>query len=109
KGSSGGTKTRGGKVLVVAEVALSVTMLIGAGLLLESLYRLRHQDMGFDPENGITMTTPFKAAKNEPGEQIWNSQQQILSRIQAVPGVVSAAVTSVPPLMGGSNMPTERE
>jgi predicted permease len=109
KGSFGGAKTRGGKVLVVAEVALSVTMLIGAGLLIESLYRLRHQDMGFDPENVITMTTPFKAAKNAPREQIWNSQQQILSRIQGLPGVVSAAVTSVPPLMGGGNMPAERE
>ena len=109
KGSSGGTKTRGGKVLVVAEVALSVTMLIGAGLLIESLYRLHHQDMGFNPENVITMTTPFKATRNAPREQIWNSQQQILSRIQALPGVVSAAVVNVPPLMGGGNMPAERE
>jgi putative ABC transport system permease protein len=109
RGSSGGTQNRGGKVLVVAEVALSVTMLIGAGLLIESLYRLRHQNMGFDPENVITMTTPFKVPKNTPREQTWNSQKEILSRIQALPGVVSAAVVSVPPLMGGGNMPTQRE
>jgi putative ABC transport system permease protein len=109
KGSSGGPQSHGGKVLVVAEVALSVTMLIGAGLLLESLYRLRHQNIGFDPENVITMTTPFKPAKNAPREQTWNSQKEILSRIQALPGVVSAAVVSVPPLMGGGNMPTQRE
>ena len=109
KGSSGGAQSRGGKVLVVAEVALSVTMLIGAGLLIESLYHLRHQNIGFDPENVITMATPFTPAKNTPREQSWNSQKEILSRIQALPGVVSAAVVSVPPLMGGGNMPTQRE
>jgi predicted permease len=109
KGSSGAAQSRVGKVLVIAEVALSVTMLIGAGLLLQSLYRLRHQNIGFDPENVITMTTPFTPAKDAPRAQVWNSQQEILGRIQALPGVVSAAVVSVPPLIGGGNMPTQRE
>lgn len=109
KGSFGAAQSRGGKVLVIAEVALSVTMLIGAGLLIESLYHLRRQNLGFDPENVITMTTPFTPAKDAPPAAVWNSQQQILSRIQALPGVVSAAVVSVPPLMGGGNMPTQRE
>ncbi|HEY4837980.1 MAG TPA: FtsX-like permease family protein, partial [Candidatus Acidoferrales bacterium] len=109
KGSSGIAQNRGGKALVVTEVALSVAMLIGAGLLIESLYYLRRQNLGFDPENVITMTTPFTPAKNAPPAQVWNSQQEILSRIQALPGVVSAAVVSVPPLMGGGNMPTQRE
>ena len=109
KGSAGASQSRGGKALVVAEVALSVTMLVGAGLLIESLYRLRQQDMGFDPNNLYTMTTPFTPAKNAPRAAVWNSQQEILSRIQALPGVVSAAVISVPPLMGGGNIPAQRE
>jgi putative ABC transport system permease protein len=109
KGSSGAAQSRGGKVLVVAEVALSVTMLIGAGLLIESLYRLRQQDMGFDPRNVYTMTTPYTPAKDAPRAAVWNSQQQILTRIQSLPGVVSAAVINVPPLMGGGNIPAQRE
>jgi predicted permease len=109
KGFSGTAHNRGGKVLVVAEVALSVAMLIGAGLLIESLYRLRHQDIGFDPANVYTMTTPYTLAKNAPRAAAWNSQQQILTRIEAMPGVVSAAVINVPPLMGGGNIPAQRE
>jgi putative ABC transport system permease protein len=109
KGSAGVTRSRGGKALVVGEVALSVMLLIGAGLLLNSLYHLRRQNLGFDPQNVITMTTPYAPAKNSPRDSGWNTQQQILSSIQALPGVVSAAVTSVPPLMGGGNMPVEQE
>jgi predicted permease len=109
KGSTGATRSRGGNVLVVAEVALSVTMLIGAGLLVESLYRLRHQDIGFDPQDVYTMTTPYIPAKNAPRGAAWSSQQEILTRIQALPGVVSAAVINVPPLMGGGNLPAQRE
>jgi len=109
KGSAGAVRSSGGKVLVVAEVALSVTMLIGAGLLIESLYRLRQQNMGFDPANVYTMSTPYTPPKNSPHEMAWNSQKQILSRIQALPGVVSAAVINVPPLMGGGNLPTQHQ
>jgi putative ABC transport system permease protein len=109
KGSVGTARNRAGKMLVVVEVTLSVTMLIGAGLLIESLYRLRHQDLGFDPQNVITMTTPYTPPKNTPLAAVWNSQQQIMNRIKALPGVVSVAVVNVPPLVGGGNMPAQRE
>ena len=98
-----------GRALVVAEVALSVTLLIGAGLLIESLYRLRQQSLGFDPRDVVTMTTPFATPKSAPPSAAWSSQQQILTRIQALPAVLSVAVVSAPPLMGQPNLPTQRE
>ncbi|HEY6466572.1 MAG TPA: ABC transporter permease [Candidatus Acidoferrales bacterium] len=109
KGSSGFARHRAGRLLIVSEVALATTLLIGAGLLIESLYRLRSQKLGFDPQNVITMTTPFRTSKGMPRTALWSSQQQILERIQAIPGVVSAAAINVPPLMGGSNMPAQRD
>jgi len=109
KGSAGIARNHTGRILVIVEVALSVTMLIGAGLLMESLYRLRHQDIGFDPQNVITMTTPYTPPKNTPLAAVWNSQQMIMNRIKALPGVVSVAVVNVPPLVGGGNMPAQRQ
>ena len=109
KGSGSVSQNFTGRALVVCEVAVSVALLIGAGLLIESLYHLREQNLGFDPQNVFTMTTPFLPPKNAPHEAVWNSQQEILRRVQALPGVVSAAVVTVPPLMGRYNLPTQRE
>jgi putative ABC transport system permease protein len=109
KGTANATRHRAGKVLVAAEVALSAAMLVGATLLIESLYHLRSQALGFDPTNVVTMTTPFTAPKGTTRAALWNSQQQILQRIQALPGVESAAIVSRPPLVGGGNFPAQRE
>ncbi|MGH9573332.1 MAG: ABC transporter permease, partial [Candidatus Acidiferrales bacterium] len=109
KGSESVSHNFTGGVLVVGEVALSVALLIGAGLLIKSLYHLRQQNLGFDPQNVFMMSTLFRPPKGAPREAVWNSQQEILRRIQALPGVVSAAVVTVPPFVGRSNLPTQRE
>ena len=109
KGSESISHSFTGRGLVVGEVALSVALLIGAGLLIKSLYHLREQNLGFDPQNVFMMSTPFRPPKDMSREALWNSQQEILRRIQALPGVVSAAVVTVPPFIGRSNLPTQRE
>jgi len=113
EGSSQGghstARSRGRSALVVGEVALSLMLLVGAGLLIESLYRLHQQRLGFDPQQVYTMNTPFAPAARATAGQVWTFEQQVLERIQAVPGVTSAAVVSLPPLMGPNNLPTQHE
>jgi putative ABC transport system permease protein len=109
RGGGGYSRHRAGKVLVVCEVAFATTLLIGAGLLIKSLYQLRSQNIGFDPQEVITMTTPFRATNTAPRAALWSLQQQMLERVRAIPGVLSAAVVTVPPLIGRSNLPAQRE
>ena len=100
---------RGRSALVIGEVALSLMLLVGAGLLIESLYRLHQQQLGFDPQHVYTMSTPFAPAASATANQVWMYEQQVLQRVQAIPGVTAAAVVSLPPLMGPNNLPTQHE
>lgn len=76
--------------LVVAETAIGVMLLIGAGLLLRSLHRLTHVDLGFDPEHLLTASFDLSETK-------YNADQQdrfvnnLLLRLNSLPGVVSAS------------------
>ena len=87
--NSRGVSTR--SLLVVGEIALSLTLLIGAGLMVKSLTRLQAVDLGFSPENVITLALPSRDAKPE-------LYDQLLARIQALPGIAAAAVGSTAPL-----------
>ena len=109
QGGRSTARSRARSALVVGEVALSLMLLVGAGLLMESLYRLHQQRLGFDPQHVYTMNTPFAPASRVTAEQVWNFEQQVLGRIKAVPGVTSAAVVTLPPLMGPNNLPTQHE
>lgn len=95
--------------LVVGEAALSLMLLVGAGLLIETLYHLHQQKLGFDPRRVYTMTTPFAPAAGLTAPQMWNFDQEVLRRMKAVPGVASAAVISKLPLTGPNNLPTEHQ
>lgn len=97
------------KALVIGEVALSLMLLVGAGLLIGSLYHLHQQKLGFDPGHVYTMTTPFAPQAGGSAGQAWNFEQQVLERIKVLPGVTSAAVISKLPLTGPANLPTEHE
>jgi predicted permease len=112
----GGTRARSGtarnrlrSALVVGEAALSLMLLVGAGLLIETLYHLHQQKLGFDPRNVYTMATPFAPADKLTAPQIWIFEQEVLRRIKGVPGVASAAVVNKLPLTGPNNLPTEHE
>ena len=101
---SGGNRTR--SVLVVCEVALSLMLLIGAGLLIRSLWMLRNVNPGFDPNRVLTMTVSIPANQvPQPAQQI-SFFDRVLQRVRALPGIESAGVIDSLPLSGsGSHQP----
>lgn len=106
---TGPSTQRARSVLVVAEVALSVALLVSAGLLIQTLYRLHHEHLGFSTENLLTFNTPFAPEhRRNPAEQ-WSYERAIMERLQAIPGVRSVAAANSLPLAGWNNIPTQRE
>jgi putative ABC transport system permease protein len=94
-------------LLVVGEVALSVTLLIGAGLLIQSLYRLHQERLGFTPQGLITFGTPIAPERRRSAADLWRLESTLLDRFQALPGVRSVAAINVLPLNGFSNLPAQ--
>ena len=109
RGASGTPRNRMRSALVVGEAALSLMLLVGAGLLIQSLYYLHEQRLGFDPRNLYTMATPFAPAAKLTAPQIWNFEQEVLRHVKQAPGVVSVAVVNQLPLNGPNNLPTQQE
>jgi putative ABC transport system permease protein len=100
KGSQGGRQGLR-KALIVAEVALAMVLLIGAGLLVKSFLRLQQTDLGFNPGNLLTMRValPWRKFNDQQGpERQKQFFQQLLERLSGLPGVASAALTSNLPL-----------
>ncbi|MGH9844664.1 MAG: ABC transporter permease [Blastocatellia bacterium] len=83
-------------LLVVGEIALSLVLLIGAGLMINSLLRLQSVNLGFAPENVLTMTVYSRHAKPE-------FYEQLLARVQSLPGVEAASLSRNAPLSGRSS------
>jgi putative ABC transport system permease protein len=106
---AGGTRTRG--LLVVSEVALSLMLLIGAGLMIRSLWILRSVDPGLDPHNVLAVDPSIPAtAFQQPAQQI-AFYRELLDRVRALPGVESVGAIDDLPLEpgGGSNQPIQIE
>ncbi len=90
-------------VLVVAEVALALVLLVGAGLMIRTLSGLYSIDLGFNPRNALTMTTYLPRTKySEPSRRI-HFYDAVLARVNALPGVVSSAYASDIPLTTRGN------
>ena len=87
--------------LVVAEVALSLTLLVGAGLLIRSVARLQAVSPGFDPRNVLVFNLALPRVKyaGDTAQELF--AQQLVPRLNALPGVKSAGTTSVIPFGGG--------
>jgi putative ABC transport system permease protein len=84
-------------VLVVAEAALALMLLVGAGLLVRSFNLLRKTDPGFKTEHLLTMSLDLPEAKYQRGEEVLSFYQRLLDRLQGLPGVGSVgAGTSMP-------------
>jgi putative ABC transport system permease protein len=90
-----------GKTLVVAQVALSLTLLVGAGLLVGSLRKLHTMDPGFTAEGVLIATAGFQRT-GIPTEQNAAVHRQLLERVRAMPGVVSASQSDLTPVGGSS-------
>jgi putative ABC transport system permease protein len=96
--ATGGSGKRLRGLLVMAEVAISLVLLIGAGLLINSFLRLRNVDPGFRAENLLTMKIVLPELKYERKAQRSAFYTDVVQRVQSLPGVRSAAVTTNLPL-----------
>jgi putative ABC transport system permease protein len=92
--------------LVVVEVALAFVLLTGAGLLVRSFFSLLRVDPGFDETNVLTMSLPVAQDRFQDPSELTLHFRQILARVDALPGVRAAALTSALPMQGwGYGMP----
>jgi putative ABC transport system permease protein len=95
----GGRDSSGGRsglrsALVVAEVALTLVLLVGAGLMLSSFLRLHRVDMGFDPQHLLTLRLSLPSAKYPNVEKKRAFFDQLLPRLEALPGVAAVGAIS---------------
>lgn len=88
-------------LLVVAEVALSLVLLIGAGLLVKSFVHMLTADSGFDVEQVLTANLTLSSVKYAEPQQQALFFQQFLESVKTVPGVEAAAIVNNAPLAGG--------
>jgi putative ABC transport system permease protein len=103
KGGAGVGHNRMRSLLVVAEVALSLVLLVGAGLLVKSFLRLSHVETGFNSTSVMTMRLALPQTKYAEDAQRAVFYQQLLERTKALPGVEAAGVISELPLSGQNN------
>jgi len=106
RSSGGGRRThRVRATLVVAEMALAVILLTGAGLLIRSFISLTQVDPGFKPDGAMAMRVTFQGAQYQNGDQIRARVDQLIERLRQLPGVTAVAAGSILPLggVGGLN------
>ncbi len=94
----GGHRQRLRSLLVVAEVTLAVVLVIGAGLMVKSLAALGRIDLGFQPEQMLTMRVSVPTAAYDTPEKVINFYRQLNEKVRALPGVESAGFMRVLPL-----------
>jgi len=103
-----GTPESGGhhrllSVLMVAEIALSVVLLISAGLLVRSFDELVHSELGIRPENVLALDVSLSGDRYKEDKQRCDFYERLLGRIESVPGVTAAGAVSSVPISGLRN------
>jgi putative ABC transport system permease protein len=102
-GARGGNRVRG--LLVIIEVAVSLVLLVGAGLLINSFLRLRSVDPGYSIDKLLTMTVVLPQQKYPDQARRTAFYTDMIERVESLPGVRSAAVTNwIPLVMQGDSM-----
>jgi putative ABC transport system permease protein len=102
KGVSGGFRHgRLRDAVVVLEVALSLALLVGAGLLMRSFVALREVHLGLQPDHVLVVRLPLPPARYKTADQVTSFFRPLLLRLKAMPGVVEATETSALPPYGG--------
>lgn len=101
-----GTRTTGGRnrvraALIVAQVALSFVLLIGAGLMAQSFIRLQNTPGGYNPENVLSARIALNFTKYDTADKTRNFWRELFAKIEAQPDVVSYAVASEYPMLAG--------
>jgi putative ABC transport system permease protein len=105
--SSGSSATR--SALVVVEVALSLVLLIGAGLMIRSLTKLQTIDPGFDQHNVLTMNVQVNKKQFADATEQSQFFNQVFERVHSIPGVEAVGAINDLPLNGGSSQPVAIE
>jgi len=103
RGSSGNAWRRLGFKLVVFELATAMVMLVGAGLLGQSLYRLLHVDLGFDPEALVTILVAAPNPRFQAPDAAHRLDVQLVERVMQVPGIRSAGLVDLLPVTYNGN------
>lgn len=98
RGLTHGGRNRMRSALIVTEVALSLMLLVGAGLLINSFWRLLRTDAGFDPQGVLAVDIPLSRAKYTTPEQRAAAFEQLIGRMKTLPGVRDVSVVSNVPL-----------
>ncbi len=109
RGASSGSRHQARAALVVTEVALAFVLLTGAGLLIRSFFVMQHVDTGFDSTNVLTAGLPIPNKRFPDPARLNAYLRQVVSNVEALPGVRDVALTSALPLEGwGYGMPFQR-
>jgi macrolide transport system ATP-binding/permease protein len=103
RGYAGTAWRRLGANLIVVELATAVVLLVAAGLLGKSFYKLSHVELGFQPDHLATVGVMAPDVGYEKDEQLLPPTRKILERVAALPGVQSAAVTTMLPVTYNGN------
>ena len=100
RGTTGGRSHRVLNWFVVAQVALSLMLLVGSGLMIKSLMRLQSVDPGFDPNNLLLVSISLPRATYPDAPRKIDFFQQLLAHVRQLPGVRAAGAASGPPFAG---------
>ena len=103
RGYAGTLWRRFGANLVVVELAIAVVLLVSAGLLGKSFYRLLHVDIGFQPEHLATVAVELPESTYQKDEQVVAVARRIEGRVERLPGVESVGITNVLPVSFNGN------
>jgi putative ABC transport system permease protein len=103
RGSDTPRRQRMRSLLVISEVALSIVLLVGAGLMIRSFARLLAVDPGFRPDHVLTGFVSLPVAKYSKREEQVAFYDRLLERLHNVPGVSAAGIVTDIPLLGGSS------
>jgi putative ABC transport system permease protein len=107
EGAKGGGGQRLRSALVVGEIALSLVLLTGAGLLIRSFVVMMNDDLGIRPENVLALEVSLPEDRYRNDVQRVEFYEQLLSRVENVPGVSSAGAIDIVPISGaGDNSAT---
>jgi putative ABC transport system permease protein len=99
--SEGHGRNRVRSLLIVSEVALSLVLLVGAGLLVKSFFKLRNVNPGFDAQNTLTASVALPTIRYDSDDKLREFYKRTLDRVSQVPGVESAS--AIMPLPLGDN------
>jgi len=103
RGYAGTSWRHFGANLVVLELAIAVVLLVGAGLLTKSFYRLLHVDVGFQPDHLATVGVALSDVSYAKDQQIVAVGRQLVGRVSSLPGVQSVGISSVLPVSYNGN------